>query len=105
MEDLRQNREDREGSSVWVAPEPDQNLLRRSAHLVGHQGGDGASDLMVLQAFPERTEQQEQKPETEPERRFRSSFWFHCVGLKWIGIAMGTKPAGSELTWSVPEPQ
>lgn len=27
------------------------------------------------------------------------------VGLKWTGVAMETKPAGSEPTWSVPEPQ
>lgn len=34
-----------------------------SSHLVGHQGGNRAADLVILWAFSQRAEQDEEKPE------------------------------------------
>lgn len=31
-------------------------------HLIGHQGGDGAADLVVLRPFSQRAEQDEEEP-------------------------------------------
>lgn len=39
--------------------------VQEVSHLVRHQRGDGASDLVVLRSFSKRTQQQEEEPERE----------------------------------------
>lgn len=44
-------------------------------HLISHQGGDGAADLVVLRPFSQRAKQDEEEPERH-ETTLRTIFFF-----------------------------
>lgn len=65
-----------------------------SAHLVCHQCGDGAPDLVVLRTFSKRTEQQEEKPAGTGSLSAEETHGTACRGRLGRGLPGGHRDFG-----------